>query len=185
MKFLILVCLFFVTCTKVNKIQSSNKVIPSYEREDWKHWIDSDKDCQNTRHEILISRSEVDVILNKKGCSVKSGKWADYYYPQYFTKAKDVDVDHLIPLKNAHIHGASSWSFKEKEKFANDPENLVLTSKKFNRSKGAKGIDAWLPVHPEYACKYVKDWIKLKKKYQLEFDDAELHTIETLRPKCP
>ncbi|MEX1198246.1 MAG: hypothetical protein WEB57_10340 [Pseudohongiellaceae bacterium] len=28
-----------------------------YNRDDWEHWEDFDQDCQNTRHELLISRS--------------------------------------------------------------------------------------------------------------------------------
>ncbi len=168
MKFTLLniLCLFvFVSCSTPRPLK--------YVRSDWPHWIDQDKDCLDTRAEILKQRSLVPVSMNKKGCKVKSGKWKDYYYPETLTQASQVDIDHLIPLKHAHETGAAHWSTSQKEKFANDPENLVITNRRYNRQKGAKGIDEWLPVHKDYACKYITDWIKLKKKYHLILKSAE------------
>lgn len=153
-----------------------------YDRKDWPHWVDKDRDCQNTRQEILINRSYTDVKMNKKGCTVTSGRWKDYYYPQVHTDAKNVDVDHLVPLKHAHDHGGAAWSRQQKEAFANDPENLVITFKSYNRKKGAKGIDEWLPVNHEYACKYIKDWQWVKSKYNLSIGPKEQNTIS--QSKC-
>lgn len=160
----------------------SQKPVP-YNRKHWPHWTDKDKDCQNTRHEILIQRSLTPVTLDKKGCKVLGGKWSDYYYPETHTRSKNVDIDHLIPLKHANSIGASIWTKQEKEKFANDPDNLVITNKTYNRKKGAKTIAQWLPVNQDYACKYIKDWVRLKKKYQLTITNEEKKTIETAR--CP
>lgn len=154
-----------------------------YNRHDWPHWSDADKDCQNTRHEILIARSLIPVSMDRKNCNVMKGKWDDYYYPEVHTLPKAVDIDHLIPLKHAHDVGGSSWSTSERERFANDPDNLVITYKVYNRTKGAKTIAQWLPVHKDYACKYIRDWIKVKKKYRLEFTIPEQKTITEAR--CP
>jgi hypothetical protein len=36
-------------------IGEGRSFVTLYNRNDWPHWSDDDKDCQNTRHEILIS----------------------------------------------------------------------------------------------------------------------------------
>ena len=156
-------------------------VIKKYNRKHWKHWIDADRDCQNTRQELLISRSLIPVSFDRKRCVVMRGQWNDYYYPEVHNWASKVDIDHLIPLKNAHDTGGAGWSKKEKQTFANDPENLVITNLKYNRKKGSKGIEQWLPVNEDYACKYIKEWIKIKKKYSLKITEAENRTIKTSR----
>ena len=47
-----------------------------YERIDWKHWIDADRDFQNTRHEVLIEESLTPVTFKTdKRCRVASGNW--------------------------------------------------------------------------------------------------------------
>lgn len=178
---LLFLALFLSSCA-----QKTGPVIytPStkYDRKEWKHWTDSDKNCQNTRQEILKARSITDVKFNKRGCTVVSGKWHDYYYAQVHTDAKNVEIDHLIPLKHAHDHGGDGWTAARKEQFANDPENLVITFKPYNRKKGAKGIDQWLPVNKEYACKYITDWQYIKSKYNLSISPKEHQTIVT--SKC-
>jgi hypothetical protein len=174
----LLIISFIVSCT--HPIPHDLK---KYHRSEWFHWSDIDKDCQNTRQEILISRSLTRVKFNKKGCTVISGRWSDYYYPEEHTLAKSIDIDHLIPLKHAHEVGGANWDKNKKERFANDPDNLVITNKSYNRKKGAKTIAEWLPVYKDRACLYLKDWIRIKKKYHLIITEAETKTIKLIR--CP
>jgi hypothetical protein len=168
-KFLIL--LVAISCTQQFGIQIK------YLRSDWPHWSDQDKNCRNTRQEILASRSLVPVTFKPNGCTVKAGRWDDYYYPEIHTNSKKVDIDHLIPLKHAHDSGGADWTVAQKEKFANDPENLVITNRSYNRLKGAKTIAQWLPVHKKYACRYIHDWIRIKKKYGLKLGPEEVKTL--------
>jgi hypothetical protein len=35
-------------------VEQGNAFVSLYDRSDWPHWLDTDKDCQNTRHEMLI-----------------------------------------------------------------------------------------------------------------------------------
>lgn len=155
-------------------IISFNSFAGKYNRKMFPHWIDRDRDCQNERQETLISRSKTPVKMktNKKGkqCTVKSGEWDDFYYPETLYKPSKIDIDHVIPLKHAFDSGASKWSKKKRREFANDPENLVITNLKYNRQKGAKTPLEWMPSKKAYACKYLKKWISLKVKYSLRLD---------------
>ncbi len=82
-----------------------------YNRKDWPHWIDEDGDCQNTRQELLIATSKLSMqFKNDKRCTVIYGQWHGVYTGKTFTKASDVDIDHVVPLAHAHRHGADTWT---------------------------------------------------------------------------
>lgn len=113
-------------------------------------------------------------MLNDKKCTVKEGTWNDFYFNEVINDPKQIDIDHIVPLKNANDIGAESWSPEKKEAFANDPLNLIVTNKRYNRQKGSKGITEWLPLDRNYACKYIKRWMQVKKKYSLRISNEEL-----------
>ena len=84
--------------------------IPDYDRGHWKHWIDSDRDCQNTRHEVLIEESlKKPTFKSSKQCQVATGEWLDPYTGLTVTDSIKLDVDHMVPLKNAHDSGGWAW----------------------------------------------------------------------------
>ena len=54
----------------------SEKRPSSYKRSDFgRGWADFDKDCQNTRHEILAEKSTTKPRWDARGCSVIAGQW--------------------------------------------------------------------------------------------------------------
>ena len=54
--------------------------LPEYRREDWKHWTDSDRDCQDARNEVLIEESLTTVTFRTDdGCRVATGQWLAPY----------------------------------------------------------------------------------------------------------
>ncbi|MFT6908023.1 MAG: 5-methylcytosine-specific restriction endonuclease McrA [Oleiphilaceae bacterium] len=137
-------------------IEQGRAFVTLYNRDDWPHWSDSDQDCQNTRHEILIQKSLKPVNFKTDNqCNVLAGEWYDSYSGDTFIISKDLDLDHIVPLKFAHGHGADKWSRERKARFANDLDNLILTSSSLNRQKGAKGLDEWLPPNHPYRCEYI------------------------------
>lgn len=155
-----------------------------YQRDHFEHWVDRDGDCQNTRAELLVERSEAPVRYRKSkrgNCSVLEGKWQDFYFAETLTKADKVDIDHVVPLKHAWDAGAKHWSSEKREEFANDPMNLVITNRKYNRQKGAKTILEWMPVDRQYACKYAKLWMEVKEKYSLQIQPQEKEYVQMLK----
>ena len=72
-----------------------------------------------------------------------------------FTKshATEVQIDHVVPLGAAWARGARDWPQSERERFANDPVNLLATSASANESKSDRGPAEWLP-RSAYRCAY-------------------------------
>jgi hypothetical protein len=169
-------------------VEVSNS-IPDYNRDDWNHWIDENSDCQNTRHEVLIEESQETVTYTSDTyCSVSTGKWFGYYTGQYYYNASELDMDHFIPLKNAHQSGGYNWSSSKKEEFANyrlDPDNLIAVNLSANRSKGAKGPDEWKPTNTDYWCQYAYDWIRIKEFWSLTATQAEWDALVSMIETCP
>ena len=151
-----------------------NLTLPPYSRKNWRHWIDADRDCQNTRAEVLIAGSlDTTAYTNARECTVFTGRWYDPYSNKVWTLASDLDIDHVVPLAWAHAHGASGWSLKKKAAFANDPRNLLAVEDNLNQSKGAKGPDQWLPPNTAYQCEYVIHFDSVVSRYALSYGPSE------------
>lgn len=166
-------------------IEQGRAFVALYDRSDWPHWLDSDKDCQNTRHEILIQTSTKAVSFkSEKQCSVLSGEWYDPYSSETFTISKDLDLDHIVPLKFAHGRGGSSWTRQQKAIFANDRDNLILAQASLNRQKGAKGLNDWLPPNHQYRCDYIAHFNRVMDKYGLAYLASEQRIVNRLVKAC-
>ena len=162
--------------------------LPEYSRSGWKHWSDADGDCQNTRAEVLIAESVAAVAFrSERGCVVDAGRWEDPFTGKTFTEASDLDVDHLVPLANAHRSGGWDWNTDRKERFANSmayENHLIAVSKSANRSKGAKGPEAWQPPNGNHHCQYAQDWIAVKYEWGLSATADEWAALEAMLGQC-
>lgn len=159
-----------------------------YNREDYlPRWADADGDCQNTRQEVLIAESRVPVTLGPRRCRVITGQWHDPYTGRIFTNPRRLDIDHVVPLREAHDSGAASWSRSRKRSFANDLSNansLIAVYRGENRSKGARDPASWLPRNQAYHCDYVRVWRQVKNRWGLSMDSAEIEAIKEVLSNC-
>jgi hypothetical protein len=151
--------------------------VSGYSRNFFQHWVDADKDCLNTRHEVLKRDSR----LSTRGrCTITYGSWVSWVDGKKFTNPRLMDVDHLVPLAEAWRSGASSWTATQRRAYANDlgyKWSLQAISLSVNRSKGDKDVGEWLP-RSSTQCAYVQRWMAVKYRWSLSIDFLESTAIE-------
>ena len=159
--------------------------MPDYDRKEWGRWWDADKDCQDTRQEVLIrdSRDEV-TYTDEKKCRVATGRWIDPYGGREVTNPNKLDIDHIVALRDAHDSGAWGWDKDQRKTFANDLSNLKASHQSMNRSKGARGPDEWLPPLATARCGYIKEWVGIKEVYGLGMAEAEYAVVTYMLTIC-
>ena len=162
--------------------------LPTYDRDDWKHWVDANGDCQDARQEVLVAESRTAATFRTdRKCKVATGEWLAPYSSVVVTDPSKLDVDHMVPLGNAHLSGAWAWSAQQRERYANhlaDPQHLIAVTANANRSKGARGPEAWKPEDQSYWCQYAVDWIAIKDTWGLTATQAEHGALVVMLDTC-
>lgn len=160
----------------------------AYRRSLYKHWVDADGDCQDTRQEVLIRNATGKVDFEKpRKCDVVRGQWLDPYTGKTFKEPRQLDIDHVVPLKNAHESGAWKWSAVKREDYANylkDSRHLLAVQGSENRKKGAKGPDGYMPPDSAFRCDYVKEWVKIKRDWGLSLTETERRAVDVVSAGC-
>ncbi|HEY5249249.1 MAG TPA: HNH endonuclease family protein [Dermatophilaceae bacterium] len=163
------------------KAESGNS---TYRRTYFKLWVDADRDCQNTRTEVLIAESRVALrYATSRHCAVASGKWASAYDGATWTRPADVDIDHLVPLKEAWRSGAWRWSANNRMRYANDlgfAASLQAVTDHVNQAKGDKDPAQWLPPLKGARCAYATAWVQVKYRWRLSIDSAERSRLSSI-----
>ena len=156
-----------------------------YDRNAFGGWSDDDQDCQNTRHERLVVLSTSPVSFSEDGCLVVDGHWKDPYTGMTFTSAQSLDIDHLVPLYYAWKRGASRWDDEKRQRFMNDPANLLAVETNVNRDKGPAGPLEWLPPRLDFHCQYLLRFSRVLTRYSLALTPEENRAMELLTTeKC-
>lgn len=151
----------------------TDAVAASYDRSSFGGWADQDGDCKSTRHEMLSELSVGQIQWSRDNCRVVRGRWTDSYTGRTFTSAREVDIDHLVPLKWAWDHGAHSWSDEKRHQFANDRSNLFVVESSVNTEKSSQGPTSWLPPNARFRCQYVTRFAQVVLKYDLALESDE------------
>ncbi|KAI3607397.1 secreted protein [Moniliophthora roreri] len=135
---------------------------PAYSRDYFKHWHTVSGTC-DTR-ETVLKRDGTNVVTDSS-CKATSGNWVSVYDNVSYTSASDMDIDHIVPLKETR------------------PQLVPVTSS-VNSAKGDKDPAEWMPPLASYACTYARAWVQVKYYYKLSVDSAEKDKLSSILNGC-
>ena len=124
---------------------------------------------------------------SERQCKVDAGQWFGAFTGTTVADASELDVDHLVPLANAHQSGGWAWTPGRKREYANSldaPDHLIAVTAGANRAKGAKAPDEWRPPDQSYWCEYAIDWIRIKQTWALTVTPAEAEALREMLGTC-
>ncbi|GAA3831536.1 MULTISPECIES: HNH endonuclease family protein [Amycolatopsis] len=159
-----------------------------YDRDDWPHWSTVHGTC-NAREQALLDQGHG--VRADDECRPIAGTWVSAYDGVTVTDPAKLDIDHLVPLaevarsgriENGRRVGPRQWSRAERERYANDPDVLVVATARANRSKGDSDPAHWLPERDR--CSYALRWVEIKTRYRLSIDQAEHDALAAVMTHC-
>ena len=123
----------------------------------------------------------------KTNSGVAYGEWLAPSIGSVLLDPVKLDIDHLVPLENAHRSGGHAWDSDRKRAHANElsnPGHLVAVTASANRSKGARGPENWRPPDEANWCKYGRDWMAVKLEWKLTVTSAEIEALGEMLETC-
>lgn len=160
-----------------------------YKRSLFHHWIDADGNGCNTRAEVLLRDTQTPPQVDPFGCHVQAGEWFSRYDDVTATDPAEIEIDHVVALKETWDSGAWAWTPERREAFANDlsdPRTLAAVTGASNGSKGDRDPSNWLPPASADLCSYLSDWISIKARWGLTMDSSEFGRIRNqITDNCP
>lgn len=153
-------------------------------------WKDIDRNGCDTRNDVL-ARDLTETRLSNGGCKVLSGKLNDPYsgkvinFIRGIATSSEVQIDHVVALSDAWQKGAFRWDTSKRERFANDPLELLAVSGPLNQQKSDSDAASWLPPNKKYRCLYVARQIAVKSRYGIWITRAEKEAMARVLMTCP
>lgn len=139
--------------------------------------------CMNTRAFVLVRDSATQVTMTPNGCTVKSGTWNDPYTAAQLVSANDIQIDHVVALKNAYMTGAHEWNQAKRCLYANYMGNkfhLLSVDGPQNLKKSDLSPAGYTPPNKKFVCEFIKDWLNIKLIWSLRVTPTENDAIQSI-----
>lgn len=153
-----------------------------YDRDDYDHYLGRDENGCNLRDRILL-QDAVRVISVTDRCDAQ-GEWLSWLDGRAVSDESELQIDHLVALAEAHRSGAWKWDEEQRSEFFNDEETLSAVTAEVNRRKSDHDPAAWQPPDDGAWCRYAREWIEIKSRYELTADRAEVAALADLLDSC-
>lgn len=181
-------------------LPEGERVSPSdstYDRDAYgEAWADIDGNGCSQRQDVLhtwLDQEQPSDVRTRGACDheVYGGTWHDPYTGRTITltdakdpgQAQTVQIDHIVPLQEAHHSGAGDWTSSRRAEFANDTTNLVPVYGPANASKGGDDAAAWRP-RQQHQCDYARRYTAVKAKWNLTVDTSERDALADMLDTC-
>lgn len=161
----------------------SNEHRGGYARELFGYPADLDGDGCDTRSEVLQAESLTPAQVDPYGCTVVAGDWTSVYDGLTVSSPGELEIDHVVALKEAWDSGAWAWSTPALVAYGNDvtdPRALRAVTTATNRAKGDADPSNWLPPFEGDVCPFIGDWVAIKARWGLSMDQSEFGRIRNL-----
>ena len=153
-----------------------------YERENFGDGWGTQRTGCTTREAVMASAWQID------SCALPYRQWdmsaaAPFDDPYTGTPLdpSEVEIDHIIPLRAAWDSGAHAWPEDKRIAFANDPLNLVVTSRTANQAKSDSLPSEWVPPKKNARCDYARRIALIARTYSLALPKPD---VRAMRRQC-
>ena len=167
----------------LQNIRVQNERGNGYVRALFEHWRDIDGDGCDSRQQVLKRDSVTLPQVDPYSCKVIAGDWESPYDGARWSDPTDIDIDHVVALKEAWDSGAWAWSSAMRKAYANDTSDkrtLLAVTDNVNQRKSDKDPSNWTPPLKSYLCTYLGNWISVKARWNLSMDKSEWGRIKNL-----
>lgn len=158
-----------------------------YDRSLFPHWRDDDGNGCDARDDVLVAQDRSGSLTEADCGEGMTGEWASMYDAVAVTDSSEIDIDHLVALKEAWGSGAVDWTTEERQEYANflgDPWHLIAVTAASNRSKSDQDPAEWMPEDETVWCAYIWAWVEVKREWALSVDEAERAALLEYAAAC-